>query len=113
MSVRLEAFDRARHQQELRQYTDIELILAGRTLRQLIENGKHIVTAFPEIPSPFELQLEDAIDEWRARQSSRRVGLNLCPCHVPGDQVITPNAQMWQASGYDVWFARRLGLHHG
>ena len=33
MSIRLETFDRARHQRELRRYTDLELILAGRILR--------------------------------------------------------------------------------
>ena len=106
--VRLEAFDRARHRQELRRYTDLELILSGRQLRYLIENGKTIVSPCRESPSAWELQMEDAMAEWRTRQESRRTGVCVCLCHAPGSQVITPNAQMWKESGYDTWLARRL-----
>jgi|SRR5215472_10891398 len=113
MSVRLEAFDRAHHQRELRRCTDTELILAGRQVRTLVANAKMIVSPNRESPSVWHLRLEDVIAEWRARQASRRVGESVCLCHVPGSQPITPNAQMWQASGYDVWIARTLGLHHG
>jgi hypothetical protein len=40
VSIRLDTFDRGRHRQELRRYTDLELILAGRQLRSLIRNGE-------------------------------------------------------------------------
>jgi hypothetical protein len=60
VSIRLETFDRARHRQELRKYTDLELILSGRQLRTLIENEKNIVSPF-ESPSGWKLQIEDAM----------------------------------------------------
>ena len=72
MSVRLDAFDR--DQQELRQYTDIELILAGRQARNLVASAKTIVSPHRESPSVWDLQLEDVIVEWRTRQTSRRAG---------------------------------------
>ena len=55
MSIRLETFDRGRHLQELRKYTDLELILAGRQLRSLIGNGKNIVSPSGESPGSWEL----------------------------------------------------------
>ena len=60
MSIRLETFDRARHRQELRKYTDLELILSGRQLRTLIENEKNIVSPF-ESSGSWKLQIEDAV----------------------------------------------------
>jgi len=108
VSVRLEAFDRARHRQELRRYTDLELILSGHQLRYLIENGKTIVSPCRESPSTWELQTEDAMAEWRTRQESRRAGVCVYLCHAPGSQAITSRAQMWKASGYEEWRARRL-----
>src|SRR5262245_42721625 len=66
--------------------------------------------AFQEILSPCELQLQDAIAEWRTRQESRRVGVGLCTCHVPGSQAITPRAQTREASGYDVMAHRTIGM---
>ena len=107
MGIRLETFDRARHRQELRRYTDPELILSGRQLRTLIENQKNIVSPF-ESPSGWKRQIEDAMAEWRTRQQSRRAGVGVCLCHAPGSQAITPRAQMWKASGYEEWLARRL-----
>jgi hypothetical protein len=74
LSIRLETFDRARHRQELRRYTDLELILAGRQLRNLIESEKNIVSPFGESPGAWKLQIEDAMAEWRSRQESRRAG---------------------------------------
>jgi hypothetical protein len=89
VSIRFEAFDRARYRQELRKYTDLELILSGRQLRTLIENEKNIVSPF-ESPSGWKLQIEDAMAEWRTRQESRRAGVGVCLCHAPGSQAITP-----------------------
>ena len=40
----------------------------------------------------------------------RGAGVSLCGCHLPGSQPITPNAQMWEVSGYDIWLARQLRL---
>ena len=108
MSIWLETFDRSRHRQELRRYTDLELILAGRQLRSLIENEKNIVSPFGESPGAWELQIEDAMAEWRSRQESRRAGVGVCLCHAPGSQAITPRARMWKASGYKERLARRL-----
>jgi len=71
VSVRLEAFDRARHRQELRRYTDLELILSGRQLRYMIENGKTIVSPFRESPSAWEL-LSSAKRLWCKLGSGRR-----------------------------------------
>src|SRR5215831_13851321 len=110
MSVRLEAFDRDRHQQELRQYTDAELILAGRQVRNLVASAKTIVSPHRESPSVWDLQLEDVIAEWRTRQAFRRAGISMCPCHLPGRQAITPKAQMWEVSGYNIWLARQFRL---
>jgi hypothetical protein len=107
VSIRLETFERARHRQELRKYTDLELILSGRWLRTLIENEKNIVSPF-ESPRGWKLQIEDAIAEWRIRQESRRAGVGVCLCHTPGSQAITSRAQMWKTSGYEEWLARRL-----
>jgi hypothetical protein len=70
VSIRLETFDRSRHRQELRRYTDLELILAGRQLRSLIENEKNIVSPFGEPAGSWELGIEDAMAEWRSRQKS-------------------------------------------
>ena len=100
VSIRLE-FDRSRHRQELRRYTDLELILSGRQLRSLIENGKYIVSPFGESSSSWELQIEDAVAEWRSWQESRRAGVGVCLCHAPGSQAITPRARMWKASGFE------------
>ena len=108
MGIRLETFDRARHRQELRRYTDLELILSGRRLRHLIENEKNIVSPFGESPSAWKLQIEDARAECRTRQESRRAGVCLRLCHAPGSQAITSRARMWKASGYEEWLARRL-----
>ena len=55
MSIRFEAFDRARYRQELRKYTDLELILSGRQLRTLIENEKNIVSPSGESPGSWKL----------------------------------------------------------
>jgi hypothetical protein len=108
VSIQLE-FDHARHRQELRRYTDLELILAGRQLRRLIENEKHIVSPLgDESPSAWNLEIEDAVAEWRSRQESRRAGAGVCLCHAPGSQAITPRARMWKASGYEERLARRL-----
>jgi hypothetical protein len=113
MSIRLEAFDRSRHRQELRRYTDLELILAGRRLRSLIANEKNIVSPSGESPSEspgaWKLQIEDAMAEWRTRQQSRRAGVVVCLCHARGSQAITPRARMWKASGYEERLARRNG----
>ena len=76
-------------------YTDLELILAGRQLRSLIENEKNIVSTFGESPGSWKLQIEDAMAEWRSRQESRRAGVGVCLCHAPGSQAITPRARMW------------------
>jgi hypothetical protein len=54
VSIRLETFDCARHRQQLRKYTDLELILSGGQLRTLIENEKNIVSPF-ESPSGWKL----------------------------------------------------------
>jgi hypothetical protein len=108
MSIRLETFDRARHRQELRRYTDLELILAGRQLRHLIGSEKNIVSPCGESSSPWKLQIEDAMAEWRTRQASRRAGVGVCLCHAPGSLAITSRAQMWKASGYEERLARRL-----
>ena len=108
MSIRLETFDRARHRQELRRYTDLELILAGRQLRSLIENEKNIVSPFGEPAGSWELGIEDAMAEWRTRQASRRAGVGVCLCHAPGSLAITSRAQMWKASGYEERLARQL-----
>ena len=89
MSIRLETFDRARHRQELRRYTDLELILACRQLRSLLESEKNSVSPFGESPGGWKLQIEDAA-EWRSRQESRRAGVSVCLCHAPGSQAITP-----------------------
>jgi hypothetical protein len=101
VSIRLETIDSARHRQELRRYTDLELILAGRQLRSLIGNGKNIVSPSGESPGSWELQIEDAVAEWRSRQESRRAGVGVCLCRAPGSQAITPRARMWKASGYE------------
>jgi hypothetical protein len=98
VSIRLETFDRARHRQELRKYTDLELILSGRRLRQLIENEKNIVSPFGQSPSAWKREIEDARAECRSRQESRRAGVGVCLCHAPGSQAITPRARMWKAS---------------
>jgi hypothetical protein len=108
VSIRLETFDRARHRQERRRYTDLELILAGRQLRSLIGNEKNIVSPCGESPGGWKLQIEDAMAEWRTRQKSRRAGVGVCLCHAPGSQTITPRAQMWRASRYEEFLARRL-----
>jgi hypothetical protein len=108
VSIQLETFDRARHRQEIRRYTDLELILAGRQLRSLIGNGKNIVSPSGESPGSWELQIEDAVAEWRSRQESRRAGAGVCLCHAPGSQAITPRARMWKASGYEERLARQL-----
>jgi hypothetical protein len=100
VSIQLETFDRSRYRQELRRYTDRELILAGRQLRRLIENEKNIISPF-ESPSGWKVQIEDAVAEWRGRQESRRAGVGVCLCHAPGSQAITPRARMWKASGYE------------
>jgi hypothetical protein len=63
VSIRLETFDRSRYRQEIRKYTDLELILAGRQLRSLIGNEKNIVSPFGESPSAWKLQIEDAMAE--------------------------------------------------
>jgi hypothetical protein len=107
VSIRLETFDRARHRQELGDYTDLELILSGRRLRYLIENEKNIVSPFGESPSGWKLQIEDAMAEWRTRQESRRA-VGVCLCYAPGSQAIMPRAQMCKASAYEEWIARRL-----
>jgi hypothetical protein len=80
VSIRLEASDRARHRQELRKHTDLELILFGRQLRTLIENEKNIVSPFGESRSGWKLQIEDAMAEWRTRQESRRAGVGVYLC---------------------------------
>jgi len=97
VSIRLDAFDRARHRQELRRYTDLELILSGRRLRHLIENEKNIVSPFGESPGAWKLQIEDAMAEWRTRQKSRQAGVGVCLCHAPGSRplpefIVAPNA---------------------
>jgi hypothetical protein len=94
VSIQLETFDRARHRQELRRYPDLELILAGRQLRSLIGNGKHIVSPSGESPGCWELQTDDAVAEWRSRQESRRAGVGVCLCHAPGSQTITARARI-------------------
>jgi hypothetical protein len=53
------------------------LILSGRQLRSLIANGKNIVWPSGESPSSWELQIEDAMAEWRSRQQSRRAGVGV------------------------------------
>ena len=108
MSIRLETFDRSRHRQELRRYTDLELILSGRQLRHLIENEKNIVSPFGESPGGWKLQIEDAMAEWRTRQAFRRAGVGVCLCRAPGSEAITSRARMWKASGYEERLARRL-----
>jgi hypothetical protein len=109
VSIQLETFDRARHRQDLRRYTDLELILAGRQLRSLIANGKNIVSPLgDESPDSWELEIEDAVAEWRTRQESRRAAMGVCLCHAPGSQAITARARMWKASGHEERLARQL-----
>jgi hypothetical protein len=72
VSIRIEAFDRARHRQELRKYTDLKLILAGHR---------------PD-------NCSRTMAEWRARQQSRRAGVGVCLCHAPVSQAITSRARM-------------------
>jgi hypothetical protein len=81
------------------------LILSGRQLRSLIGNGKNIVSPSGESPGFWELQIEDAMAEWRTRQA----GMGVCLCHAPGSQSITPRARMWKASGYEERLARPSG----
>lgn len=109
MSVAFREIHRAQHRRRLRESTDLELIIAGRMLRDLVASAKTIVSVDGDRGEKFQVQLDDAIEEWRARQSSRRAG-NLCLCHMPGSQSITGNARTWRASGYDRWLERRLGL---
>jgi hypothetical protein len=107
VSIRLETFDRARHQQELRRYTDLELIISGRRLRTLIENEKNIVSPF-ESPSGWKLQIEDAIAEWRIRQESRRAGVGVCPCHALGSQGDLAHGADVESVGYEELLAGGL-----
>jgi hypothetical protein len=110
MSVALCEIDRGRKQRELRQYTDLELIVSGRNLRKLIANAKMVVSLDGDRGERWEAQLVDAIAEWRSRQAGRRAG-NLCLCHLPGDQAITGTAQTWRSSGYDRWLSGRITNH--
>lgn len=102
MSVAFREIHRAQHRRRLRESTDLELIIAGRMLRDLVASAKTIVSVDGDRGEKFQVQLDDAIEEWRAG--------NLCLCHMPGSQSITGNARTWRASGYDRWLERRLGL---
>jgi hypothetical protein len=91
MSIRLaDRDDRARY----RRLTDIELIFAGRGLRELIQNGKRIVTPIPRVPCPFEIKLENTVGVWRARQVSRRAGVGMCVSHVRSSRNYTECADV-------------------
>jgi hypothetical protein len=70
-------------------------------LSKLAANEKNIVSPSGESTGSWELQIEDAVAEWRTPQESRRAGVGVCLCHAPGSQAITPRAQMWKASGYE------------
>jgi hypothetical protein len=97
VSIRLETFYRSRHRQELRKYTDLELILsdtwsrtrktssrpsANHRARGNCRSKTHGRMAHPAgIPA-----------NWRVRYALAT---------LPGSQAITPRAQMWKASGYE------------
>ena len=108
MSIRLETFDRSRHREKLRKYTDVELILSGRQLRHLIENEKNIVSPFGESPGGWKLQIEDAMAEWRTRQESRRAGVGVCLCHALGSQGDLAHGADVESVGYEELLAGGL-----
>ena len=89
------------HRRELRSNTDLELIVARKSLRSLIASSKSIVLPPNSEPLPWNQQLQYVIAEWRTRQAARRQGIGQCLCHAPGDWPIIATAQTWRASGYD------------
>lgn len=66
MSVAFREIHRAQHRRRLRESTDLELIIAGRMLRDLVASAKTIVSVDGDRGEKFQVQLDDAIEEWRA-----------------------------------------------
>lgn len=79
MSIAFVPFDRQRHRDKLRSLTDPELIKTGRTLRFLLADSKLVVSPPGSHEPPWEIQLQDAITEWRGRQRHPM----RCLCHLP------------------------------
>lgn len=65
MSVAFREIHRAQHRRRLRESTDLELIIAGRMLRDLVASAKTIVSVDGDRGEKFQVQLDDAIEEWR------------------------------------------------
>ena len=108
MSVAFREIDRATRRAQLRRFTDLELVIAGRDLRNLIASAKMVISLDGDGGERWEAQLVDVIAEWRSRRALRSAGLGVCLCHAPGDTPMTGNARTWRASGYDRWMWRQL-----